>query len=162
MTKTLTGALVLAALSAVSTPPCDEQLHRQFDFWLGSWEVYDGERRLVGTNTITAEEAGCVLIERWHGERSSGMSVNYVDPATAQWRQNWVASSGYIVELAGGLVDGAMVMQGSLTSKDGTTRPMRGKWTPLDSSLVRQQFWLADSTKAWEPWFDGYYERTNK
>lgn len=151
---------ILLAQGFTSTTPCEDARHRQFDFWLGSWNVYNADRELVGTNEITPAEEGCALIERWRGRKgSTGMSINYFEPSSGLWKQAWVAASGYIVELAGHLDEGSMVMEGMLINADGSSTPMRGRWTPMEDGRVRQQFHIADSTQAWQTWFDGYYER---
>jgi hypothetical protein len=45
--------------------PCAAAEHRQFDFWLGDWEVRDATGKLVGHNGIEAAHNGCALIEHW-------------------------------------------------------------------------------------------------
>ncbi len=163
MVMPLVFLLLFASAPAILTPCQDDDRYRQFDFWLGSWNVYNAERELVGTNEITSAEDGCVLIERWEGRQgSTGMSINYLDPSTGTWKQSWVAATGGIVELAGGLVDDAMVMEGTLIKADGSRTPMKGRWTPLDDGRVRQQFHIPDDTETWTTWFDGYYERSDE
>ncbi|MEX0599162.1 MAG: hypothetical protein WD205_00885, partial [Rhodothermales bacterium] len=89
---------------AAAQPCVDDDRYRQFDFWIGSWEVFNPDDQRVGTNAITMDEEGCVLIERWTGAQgSTGTSINYFDPSTATWKQRWAASAGYLVELDGGL-----------------------------------------------------------
>jgi hypothetical protein len=77
------------------------------DFWLGEWDcTWNGGS---GTNTITREFTGAVVIERFEAlepERWSGMSVSVFDPSTERWRQTWVDSNGSYWHFVGGLVDG--------------------------------------------------------
>ena len=155
---------ILLGMGTTSPASClDNDNYRQFDFWLGSWDVYNADRELVGTNDITSAEEGCVLIEKWRGRQgSTGMSINYFEPASGLWKQAWVAASGYIVELSGRFDGASMAMEGTLINADGTSTPMRGRWTPLEDGRVRQQFHIADSTQAWQTWFDGYYERRSE
>ena len=58
-----------SAVAAETKPsPCEQyDRFREFDFWVGEWEVHDGEGTLVGENAITSEESGCVLVEKWQG-----------------------------------------------------------------------------------------------
>lgn len=136
--------------------------HRQFDFWVGRWEVTDisGEQR-YGENTITRREGGCLLLEEWRSSRgSTGTSINYFNPADSQWHQQWVDSGSTIIHTAGGLVDGSMVMEGSIYYlASGQTAPFRGTWTPMEDGRVRQFFEQQDAEQAWKPWFEGYYRR---
>ena len=61
--------------------PClDQPELAQFDFWLGEWDVHMADGRKAGVNSITKEQGGCVLIERWTSVRGgSGISLNYFD-----------------------------------------------------------------------------------
>jgi len=46
-------------------PPCAAPEYRQFDFWIGDWNVYGPDGSLAGTNDVTRELDGCVLQEHW-------------------------------------------------------------------------------------------------
>ena len=43
--------------------PCRQDEFRQFDFWLGMWEVSTPDGTVAGTNEITSEENGCLILE---------------------------------------------------------------------------------------------------
>ena len=51
----------------LAQPTCDGPEHRQFDFWVGEWQVRDPSGQVIGTNAITRSYDGCLLIERWEG-----------------------------------------------------------------------------------------------
>jgi len=138
--------------------------HRQFDFWLGSWEVTDkaGETR-YGANRISKRDAGCLLLEEYTGARGfTGSSVNYYNPSDKQWHQHWIDNGTSIIQTAGGMRDGSMYMEGTIyylaTAK---TSGFRGTWTPLEDGRVRQFFEEKNAEGVWETWFDGYYSRTD-
>jgi len=40
---------------AYPSHPCADALHRQFDFWVGKWDVYNPAGTLVGANTLVPE-----------------------------------------------------------------------------------------------------------
>ncbi|MEM1231076.1 MAG: hypothetical protein AAGI15_11100 [Pseudomonadota bacterium] len=163
MTKTLCTllSLLLSGAAAAATPPCTEAPYRAFDFWIGTWDVHTTDGQLAGTNRITAEEQGCLLVERWRSTTGvSGQSYNFYDTATGRWRQLWV-SPGAIIDYAGNLDGDDMVLEGTITNRaGGTTAPFRGRWSPLATGQVRQHFeqW-DDATQRWEPWFTGIYSR---
>src|SRR6476619_5952611 len=43
---------------------CGGARNRQFDFWLGRWDVFTGAT-LVGTNEVKSRVDGCVVEENW-------------------------------------------------------------------------------------------------
>ena len=143
--------------------PCEQDARfREFDFWVGKWEVHDAKGTLVGVNTITREESGCVLIERWRGEKgSTGMSINYVDKITGEWVQSWHAAGGYQILIRGGLTDEGMLLSGTIHYiANGQTAPFRGLWTAMPDGRVRQYFEQSnDDGATWDPWFEGFYSR---
>jgi hypothetical protein len=140
---------------------CSAQVFRQFDFWLGKWDVKNADGTPAGRNEITSEENGCVLLERWRSVGgNTGMSMNYFDPAASRWKQRWVGV-GIVLEMEGGLRDGAMVMEGPLYYlADKRQTRLRGTWSRLPDGRVRQHFVESeDGGKTWKLWFDGYYTR---
>lgn len=148
----------------IAEPPACEQgsEHRQFDFWLGDWEVRLADGRLAGTNRITREPGGCGLVERWTSTRGgSGISLNYFSPAAGEWVQHWVGSDGSLIHIRGGLEGQSMRLVGTVEYvADGRTRAFRGTWTPLPDGRVRQHFEESeDGGATWTDWFEGFYSR---
>lgn len=158
----LTALLAAAYLQAQLPPSCDADAYRQFDFWVGAWDVYDVQGQKVGENIISSEEGGCLLVERWTASSGgTGQSYNFYNPDTDEWRQVWVAR-GSIIDYTGGLgEDGSMNLEGTLTPRSGgRAQPFRGRWTPLEDGSVQQTFWLKNAeTGAWDVWFDGNYRK---
>lgn len=118
-------ALVLAA--ALATAPCDAPEARQFDFWIGSWEIEQKIRTAAGEwltlparNSVERVLGGCGLLERWDGrvqffwegmkepEPMQGLSLRWWDPETGKWWIEWmddrapVAPSRFSGGFAGG------------------------------------------------------------
>jgi tetratricopeptide (TPR) repeat protein len=82
-----------------SAMPCLTQPQmREFDFWLGEWEVYpNGTNVLVGTSKIEMASGGCMILENWTaigGVPHNGKSMNYVNPQAGKWEQLWIGSGG--------------------------------------------------------------------
>jgi hypothetical protein len=66
---------------------------REFDFWLGDWDVFvTGTKNYAGHNKIELSSGGCALLENWDSNASSGKSLNFIDPNTGKWKQTWVGS----------------------------------------------------------------------
>ena len=109
---------LLLLLVQVATPgstasqPCAASEHRQFDFWIGEWEVRSGDGRLLGNNRITSILSGCALQEEWTSADAKvrGVSHNAFDPNDGRWHQAWVDTTPSRLDFVGGLVDGRMVM----------------------------------------------------
>ncbi|MFN8222762.1 MAG: hypothetical protein U0R50_05870 [Gaiellales bacterium] len=137
-------------------------MHSDFDFWIGDWDVTNlADGRPAGTNAITREVGGRVLVERYATPRGfSGMSVNGFDEGAGRWHQCWMDSTGGVLDLYGGLVDGAMVMSGETADPGAGTVRDRITWTPNDGGTVRQHWERsADGGSTWETVFDGLYTR---
>lgn len=140
--------------------PCSEPAFRQFDFWLGTWDVTTPDGRLAGTNTITSEEGGCLILERWTSVTgSTGQSYNYYNPATEKWRQVWVSQSS-MIDYEGGLTEtGSLKLVGTITSVgSGVQADFTGEWTKNEDGSVTQHFEQYNSkTETWDVWFTGRY-----
>ncbi|MFO1312583.1 MAG: hypothetical protein U1F41_11030 [Burkholderiales bacterium] len=158
------NALVAMALSFpagaqdAKPAPCGAPEHRQFDFWLGDWEVRGPAGKVVGQNTIASIHRGCVLLESWKGEGGvTGSSFNVYDPDRKKWRQTWVDSSGGILDLEGAFANGRMVLASAPDSKGTTSRIT---WERLPDGRVRQ-IWetSSDGGATWKVAFDGYYSK---
>jgi hypothetical protein len=160
-------ALVLCGaagtLAAQSQPACTRAEHRQFDFWLGEWNVTLPNGRPAGTNHIHSINAGCGLREEWKGAGgSTGTSLNAFDPTSGRWHQTWIGSDGTLLLLDGALRDGAMELSGVTTGANGAKTLHRIRWTPLGGTPAAvRQLWESstDDGKTWTVAFDGKYER---
>ena len=155
-------ALLAAPALAQSPPPspCSAPEHRQFDFWLGEWEVRGPTGKVAGTNRITREFGGCVLHEQYDtGRGYSGSSFNIYDAGRGRWHQTWVDSSGLLLQLDGGLVEGRMVMEGETVGTDGARTRHRITWTPNADGTVRQLWESTNAAGEWQVTFDGKYTR---
>jgi len=143
--------------------PCEfAPEHREFDFWIGEWHVADANGTPQGENSISKEENGCVLVEKWTGGGgSTGMSMNFYDPGRQKWVQQWVSGNGGFIDIEGGIENGSMVLTGTIRDlRSDDTLPFRGTWTPLEDGRVRQFFeQSSDDGETWAPWFEGFYSR---
>jgi hypothetical protein len=171
--KTITVLMLLIPLALAAqedapaapvTGPCDAAEYRQFDFWIGDWNVTAGEQ-VAGTNSIHKVHGGCALQENWQGAGAggiSGSSFNIYDQATGRWHQTWVDASGTLLQLDGGLVDGSMVLSGKRPAQNGGTALHRISWTPNADGSVRQ-LWEAsqDEGGSWSVLFDGLYVKSD-
>jgi hypothetical protein len=156
-------ALIPVGANAQSGPSCSDEKSKEFDFWIGEWEVWAGGE-LAGTNTIEPILDGCVLQENWLGvSGSAGSSLNFYNPQEKRWRQFWVWRQGTTLELAGGYGDGKMVLEGDSVARDGATVANRITWYDNGNGTVRQHWQVSkDGGESWETAFDGLYQRKKK
>jgi hypothetical protein len=166
------GSLGVVPVSAQDQPPASAQAkpkpkpcsgpeYRQFDFWLGDWAVHSPAGKKQGENRVVSLLGGCVVQENWVGEQGSvGHSYNMYSNRDHLWHQTWVDNGGLLLQLAGGIKDGSMVMRGTLNSRDGEPVLHEVSWTPLEDGDVRQH-WRAskDDGKTWQDIFIGIYSK---
>lgn len=142
---------------------CTAPEHRQFDFWIGEWDVFGGPQgdRPVGSSRIERSENSCWLVEHWRGATGNhGTSTNAWDAQHKVWRQFWVGGDGVVLRLEGGLQGKAMVMSGELPKSKGGTQRQRISWAPQDDGSVIQQWDVSDDDGAnWNTSFRGVYRR---
>jgi hypothetical protein len=154
-----------ASTTPAPATPCSSAKHRQFDFWIGEWEV-NSNGQAAGTNSVVLIHNGCALQENWQGTGPgglSGTSFNIYDQANDKWHQTWVDSSGTLLQLDGALVDGNMVLSGQRPARDtGKMVIHRISWTPGGDGTVRQ-YWEAsnDEGESWTVLFDGTYVKSS-
>lgn len=139
--------------------------HRDFDFWIGRWEVTDPDGTVVGTNRIEPVFGEVGLSEHWEGAGGQrGTSLNLYSEGRGHWHQTWIDSSGTLLQLDGGLRDGVMVLEGTTPARDDpeATVHHRISWSVIDgdADLVRQHWETSkDGGSTWETLFDGRYRR---
>src|SRR5262245_7172783 len=152
----------LRALATRLTAPCDAvPEYKQFDFWIGEWEVTNPQGRLAGTNSIQRILSGCIILENWTGSQGgTGKSMNFYNSNTGKWQQVWISGTGGVLELSGEYRDGAMRFEGKTMKKDQSQTLEKLTFFNLGRDEVRQ-LWeqSTDGGKTWSVAFDGRYRR---
>jgi hypothetical protein len=174
------GLLMIALVLALQNPPaavqpppqkppdCSAPVHRQFDFWIGEWDVVPNGRppqpgQKPGVNVITSEYGGCLIVERYEQPPFSGSSYNIYDRSRGEWHQTWVDVTGGLHQYWGGLKDGNMVFHGEVplppAAKYGGYRRVRMTFFPMGPDKVRQfsESYMPDGT--WTVNYDLIYTR---
>ena len=166
--------LALALGSASSTafsqvrppqPVCAAPEHRQFDFWIGYWDVYPtGKDTLVAHSLVENLYAGCTIRENWMPlSRSDGGSLNMYDPADKRWHQTWHDSQNGRVTFEGALVEGKMVLVGDWRGVNGSGKDaiIRMTYSRNPDGSVRQFGEQSiDFGATWSPNFDFTYRKS--
>ena len=145
--------------------PCSTGGYRQFDFWVGNWDVYGGPTsNLAGTNRVISRLNGCMVEENWiSSSGGTGRSLNAYDYGTDTWSQMWVSPTGCpfsVILMEGGFANGSMTMLGRREQPEGfligppcgppppivvSVRTDRVRWTALASGSVLQQLQFSNN-----------------
>ena len=150
---------IASLLPSLAQAACADLAFRQFDFWLGDWNVASADGKLVGRDRVEKAYGGCVIQEHWTSvDGGTGGSVSMYDMSRKLWHQTWVDSTGTLVVLEGDLKDGRMLMSGEM-SQHGVRVLDRMSWTPQDGKI--RQLWETseDGGKTWKIIFDVYYTK---
>ena len=158
--KTVSEKVTANAYPCLSRPEA-----RQFDFWIGDWEVYNNlyPNHRVGTSRIENISGGCSILENWEAFQmaNSGKSQNWYDPSTKKWTQLWIGSGGgaqYFTE--GEYKDGAMRFKYTRPGPSGTRVTGNFIFYNLGPNKVRQyQDVTNDGGKTYQVVYDFIYIR---
>jgi len=156
----------LVSQAAQNQAPCDYRSEsRQFDFWVGDWNVVTTEELTpVGRSHIERTIGNCVIWESWTslGESGySGKSYNTYNAVRKRWEQFWVDNQGEMIHFVGSLIDGVMDFRTeALPQSDGKVLARRLRFFNLGADRVRQ---LGESStdqgKSWTVEYDFIYKR---
>lgn len=139
---------------------------RQFDFWVGEWDV-----RQNGAPTTTPApssrieiiESECVVLETYTTPGPySGRSFNVYDRERRHWRQVYVDTQGRMTDYVGVLRDGNLYFTAEGVVVPGSPGLAKVKMTFFDEGpnrvrqLVEQS---VDEGAHWQTVFDGIYTR---
>jgi hypothetical protein len=144
---------------AQSTVRCQASEYHQFDFWIGDWEVQSPNGKIVGSNRVTSELDGCLLVEHWSSTVGGqlGSSFNYYDIRDKKWHQLYISNSGNagaFPAMSGQLVDGKMIM----LTDDNSGSVSRWTWYSVSPGHVRQMAEKSlDHGKTWKVTWDSIY-----
>jgi tetratricopeptide (TPR) repeat protein len=165
--KTAIFQALRAKAFAAAYPCMNNAQARQFDFWIGDWDVYrTGTNMLQGHSAIENASGGCMILENWYSVVGpyKGKSMNFVDPATGKWRQVWIGSDGTPGEFSNGVYKDS-VMQFESETHDTAGRKIIGRFRffNLASDRVRQfKESSPDNGNTWTTDYDLTYIRRKK
>ena len=127
-------------------------------YWIGRVDVHndEGYKPYAAANAAIFKKFGGRFVVR-AGKFSGveGHSLNAWDAERACWHQTWLDSGGGVLLLDGGVVDGAMVLEGV----DADAR-QRITWAVEGDG--GRQLWESstDDGQSWSVAFDGRYRRS--
>ena len=155
----------LVAKATRNEKPCVYNAeNRQFDFWVGEWNVVDASSGITaGSSRIEKELGECVIWENWAsaGTSYAGKSYNIYNADLKRWEQFWVDNVGGMIHFYGGLKDGVMdFYTDEMPQSDGTKLKRHLQFFNLGPDKVRQfSQGSTDSGKTWKVEYDFTYNR---
>ncbi len=144
--------LAHCAFADTSAPPCAASAHREFDFWIGDWEVFDaGNPVKIAHARIDPILGGCVLREDYQAaDGHAGQSFTIYDSSRSVWHQTWVTNGGTFLAIEGKFENGEIMLSG----RNQQGEIVRGTWKPVNGEVREVAVKSADGGKTWFPWFD--------
>jgi len=151
----------LIAKSDLAVNPCKASPEfRQFDFWIGEWDVKNPQGVPSGSSSIQLMLGQCVIFENWSGGGgSNGKSFNIYDTNDKKWHQTYVDDKGTFTHYIGSLINGEMVITAD-TVIGGKRTFAKMTFSKMPNGDVRQHGENSiDEGKTWTTSFDLTYSR---
>ena len=155
------------ATAAQNPPPCAQPEQKEFDFWVGDWDLtWPGSKPgeiAHGTNTIKRVMDGCVVAESFSGGDSiplRGMSVSAFDARTHRWKQTWVDNQGAYLDFTGEFRDGKMILGREAVRPNGAHVLQRMVYKNIAADEFDWSWELSkDNGKTWQVQWPIHYKR---
>lgn len=150
--------------------PCSSPEARQFDFWLGEWDLSWPAEQSGGTEGETGRGANhisrmfgdCVIEENFTtaDERFRGHSVSVYDEKAGLWRQTWVDSSGGYLVFTGSFDGETMTLRTDPVERGDEVVVQRMVFSEIrDDSLEWAWQGSRDGGKTWNDLWNISYRR---
>ena len=153
----------LSAAMELNRAPCKlsdpASPYREFDFFVGDWDVVDKARNPVGTSHVERILGGCVLLENWRSQGGGeGRSFSDFNPGLRHWEQYWVDGQGLPIFFTGHFEDGELRLQADSATRNGAQIMRRVTFSKLPAGGVRQLSEVSsDRGRTWTTEFDFSY-----
>ncbi|MES2649087.1 MAG: hypothetical protein V4717_19575 [Bacteroidota bacterium] len=165
----LTFVCQVSSQTVAPASPCRvDPTYRQFDFWLGNWDVYNLKGKKAGDSKISLILDSCIILEEWSGMPGpggttyKGKSFNTYDASTRQWQQHWVDNVGSSTHYSLGKFEGDKITFSTTPvsyTKDSIV-VMKLTFFNLGSDKVRQLGEISNNNgNTWSPQYDLEYRR---
>ncbi|HJQ41022.1 MAG TPA: hypothetical protein VKB93_28120 [Thermoanaerobaculia bacterium] len=131
---------------------------RQFDFWLGEWDVETNGQK-IARSSIQLILDECVVFENYEAPGYSGKSLSTWSSGNKRWEQYYTDTAGGARFWSGALQDGKLVMTTEF-DRGGTKVTNRMTYSKEGPDRVRQFIETSiDGGKTWAAGYDGMYVR---
>lgn len=139
--------------------------NRQFDFWIGEWNVVTSDGiQPAGTSKIALILGDCVIEENWTSGGNAGYagkSYNVYNSSLKRWEQFWADNAGGMIHFYGEMKGNVMdYWTDEMPQPDGTKLKRHLQFMPLGPDKVRQfSQGSTDGGKTWAVEYDFTYNR---
>jgi len=134
-----------------------------FDYWVGTFDATPWDQPNTpsrGELHNTREYEGCVIVERWVGRKSTGMSMSFYDVNRHTWRMVWNDDSNQSNDFEGAYTNGAMRFQGWVLDSNGKRLLASNVLQNVSPGVIRHIYSVSeDNGKTWVVKSDGRFVR---
>jgi hypothetical protein len=140
-------------------PACATPHHREFDYFIGNFKVFDKAGKQIGTDEVSLEMNGCALLERWHGRTTEGVGYSGYDDTRKEWVQTFFQNDGTVLVFRGNMTKAGMLISGIDYPKPRIVEHNRVLFRRLPDGF--EEYWTVstDNGKSWRVVFDGFFRR---
>ena len=167
ITAVVTGLIASQSAAQGTAPPvppnCSAAEHRQLDFWVGDWTVFNtADNVQYATSRIEPVMDGCGIKESYSaptapGGAYYGTSYSGFDRKDGKWHQMYVDTNGNVTWYTGGREGDDMALLAP--GRGGSLQRM--VYSPRKDGSVHQIGTVStDGGKTWQPGYDYTYRRT--
>jgi len=158
--------MLTAQQPATQANPCTVSQQKQFDFWVGEWDLaWPGAKpneTAHGTNSIRRIMDGCVVQENFSGGDAihlRGISVSTFDTRAGVWKQTWVDNEGGYLDFSGEFKNGHMTLQREAV-RNGSKILQRMVWKNITANELDWSWESSsDGGKTWQVNWPIHYKR---
>lgn len=156
---TLCALIGAGATAEPIDAPCQAAEYRQYDAWLGEWDVASPTLGPIGQNRITAAADGCGLIEEWTGrDGSRGIGLMAYSAREGKWQQFWTDTRGKVSRSSGAEEQGRLVLEAEAAPAQGNRQRVVLQ-SLTDKTLRQTQEGSDDGGRTWVVQFEAIYRR---
>jgi hypothetical protein len=155
------GGNMIRDVSDIEVPGnCAAVEARQFDFWVGEWELtWEGGQ---GNNVIRPTMGGCVIEENFSAPEGQyfGKSVSTYNANTGVWHQTWVDNNAGYLDFTGGMEGDQMILSREATNAEGAIVIQRMVFYNIEHKQFDWKWERSlDQGASWEALWNIHYER---
>jgi tetratricopeptide (TPR) repeat protein len=149
----------LVAAAGRNQHPCrNAPEYRQFDFWLGEWDVESNGQK-IARSSIQLILDECAIFENYEATGYSGKSLTAWDAGEQRWEQHYTDTAGASRSFIGKFEDGKLAMLTEF-ERQGAKVTTRMTYSKEGPDRVRQYLETSlDGGKTWAAGYDGMYVR---